>query len=382
MNNPNNALLNNFYRHQQMNIPFQQNNLLRNNPALMANMQYQKSQQMQQMKMMQMQQNMQRMKMQQELKKKEKEHLNKIQNLNKFDKADFTKAIIQPEESKLTKKEKDDIDINYKELDNQYGNEEKYKKNLKKYWDKRTNQPYKNILKDEDYTKNFKKKDDLIVHKVTDLDKDAEKLELEFQDKDDDREKHDGELKMIYSTSKEAENKKKFEYNNVYKFRMKYDPKDHEGKKQDKIDYYKKEQKKLEKGNKKFNEVIEHLVNNSLFNKDQLENLGITTQDDEINVDMNKIEQVDKELKEHYGEEYDKLMRELDDDDKEEIELDKKEEERRQRRENKKKTKTNKSNISTEDKVILKKKIIDTKSDEPIKKKKATAVIKKKAKKN
>ena len=37
---------------------------------------------------------------------------------------------------------------------------------IKDMWAKRTNQPYKNILKNQDYSKKFEKKEDLIVHKI------------------------------------------------------------------------------------------------------------------------------------------------------------------------------------------------------------------------
>lgn len=309
MNNQNNSLLNNFYNHNRQQIPFQQNNLLRNNPIIgnnfnrqnnqqYNNQQYNNSQQIQQMKMYQMQQQMAKMKMLQEVKKKEKEILKNLSKINNSTKKDITELIIKPENNKLTKEELEQIDVNYKEMENKFGNEDNYKKNLQKYWDKRTNQPYKNILKEEDYTKSFKEKDDLIVHKVTDLDKDEEKLEMEFKEKDEDREKHDGELKAIYTLSKKAENKKKFEYNNVYKFRFKYDPKDHDSNKQDKMEYYKKQQKKLDKENKRFNEAIESLVNSNIYSKEQLQSLGITTneRDNSIDINFDKMDEISQQL--------------------------------------------------------------------------------------
>lgn len=306
MNNQNNNLFNNFYKYQQSRIPMQQNNLLRNNPVFNNNIRYNQNQtqQMKQMQMANMIKHMQKVKMQQEMKKQEK-----LKNLNKIDTKLITKTIIKPEENNITDKDKEEIELYYNQLEDKYKNDANYKKNIKKYWDKRTNTPYKNILVKEDYTKNFKDKKDLIVYKVTDEDKDEEKLEFEYKDLEKNVENHDNELKIIYSTSKEAQYKKKFEYNNVYKFRIKYDPKDHQEKKQDKIEYYKKEQKRLEKGNKKFNDIVESMVTNDLFDKNQLEKLGITNNNNEISVDMEKIDQLESELKNSLGnDEYNKLM--------------------------------------------------------------------------
>lgn len=130
------------------------------------------------------------------------------------------------------------------------------------WWSKRTNEPYKNILKDEDWRKDFKKEEDLIVHKVTDLDKvglmdDYEALIALI-------EVHDGELKVIFSSSKETEHKKAFKFVQKYKYRMKYDPKDYN----DLKDYYKKEQKKFDKEQKRIDDVISRLMDDEMDEKE------------------------------------------------------------------------------------------------------------------
>ncbi len=79
---------------------------------------------------------------------------------------------------------------------------------------------------------------------------------------------------MIYSTSHELEHKKKFEYNNKYKYRIKYDPSDHNKLKKDKISYYKREQKKMDNDREKTDAIIEDLVNKGIFDKDELEDIG------------------------------------------------------------------------------------------------------------
>ena len=72
-------------------------------------------------------------------------------------------AIIKPIE--VEKTDSRELLGKFREVSNKLESE------LKEHWAKRTNQPYKNILKNEDYTKNFRKKEDLIVHKVSSLDK-------------------------------------------------------------------------------------------------------------------------------------------------------------------------------------------------------------------
>ena len=130
------------------------------------------------------------------------------------------------------------------------------------WWSKRTNEPYKNILKDEDWRKDFKKEDDLIVHKVTDLDKVG--LMDDYTALVDLIEVHNGELKVIFSSSKETEHKKTFKFVQKYKYRMKYDPKDYN----DLKDYYKKEQKKFDREQKHIDTVISRLMDDDMDDKE------------------------------------------------------------------------------------------------------------------
>ena len=303
-NNPNNNLLNGFYRHQQNQIPFQQNTLLNNNPIMQSNANYSQSNQQQNMNRMQMLQNMQYIKQMQYIKR-----LEKIKELDKMKMDDdkIREYVIHPEKIIKNKDDNEKINVNYNLLEKMYQSEESFKSGANKFWNDRTNEPYKNIIKDTKYYEQFlteqkrKKldnKDELIVHKVTLADKDEDLLEEEWYDKEQKIEKHDNELKMIYSTSKEAEHKKKFEYNHKYKYRMKYDPSDHSEMKKDKIEYYKKEQEKHEKNNKKMEDIIEEILEKDLLSTDQLKKLGINNIDNTIEVDM---EQLESKLKEQYG---------------------------------------------------------------------------------
>lgn len=93
----------------------------------------------------------------------------------------------------------------------------KYNVNLEKYWKNRTNLPYKNILYDQKYDKQITKEDDLILHKVSKIDKIKEEQVNKYKEN---LERHDNELKIIYSANKKAEHYKQFEYNHKHKYRV------------------------------------------------------------------------------------------------------------------------------------------------------------------
>ena len=68
------------------------------------------------------------------------------------------------------------------------------------------------------------------------------------------------------------QHKKNFDYNQVYKYRLKHDPKNHESLKKDKIKYYKEQQKKQEEGKKKL-DLLESLIDDGIFEKDDVESI-------------------------------------------------------------------------------------------------------------
>ena len=177
------------------------------------------------------------------------------------DKNELRNLIIRP--IKIEKSDKHEITIKYKDLENNFS-----KRELENLWVKRNNQPYKNIIKDERYIKpEYKKREDLIVHKVTSLDKIG--VDTEFDQYNTNLEKHNGELKIQYSQSKELENKKKFEYNNLYKYATKYDPQGHGELKENNIDYLKKEQEKIVKDKKNIDDIIQNLVVSNILTEEE-----------------------------------------------------------------------------------------------------------------
>lgn len=255
-----NRLLYEYQKSQQNNIPLQNNMLLNTNPFFVNNMQY-SPQQMQQMQQL-----------------KEIQHIKQLEKLNDMeitmDKDKIKESIIKPIKIEKSKDAKE-LESKFKNVESQYIDKKKkdYGPEIHKYWQSRTNEPYKNILKNENYTKTYKDKDDLIVHRVTV--KDKEGVTEELSKMNEKLEKHNNELKVIYSTDQENEHKKKFDYNHVYKYRVKYDPKGHDTLKQDKVKYYKEKQKKEEEGKKKKDSILESLVNDGIFNQDELAGIDI-----------------------------------------------------------------------------------------------------------
>ena len=216
--------------------------------------------------------------------------LDKNRDTLRLDKDELRNAIIRP--IKIEKADKQDIIIKYRDLQNNISS----KRELEELWKKRTNQTYKNIIKDEKYQKKeYKKKEDLIIHKVTNADKFGVDTELkDFQGK---IETQNGELKIQYSSSKEVEHKKKFEYNNKYKYTVKYDPKAHEELKDNNVEYFKKEQEKNEKDKKKVDDIIQNLLNSDNLSEEEKKDISLVDdKSDELNEEIKK-EQENKPIK-------------------------------------------------------------------------------------
>jgi hypothetical protein len=228
---------------------------------------------------------------------KQNERLNELEKI--IDKEKLRETIIKPLkviEEKIDKNEFNNmITLKNKEFVPEREN----------YWRARTNQPYKNILKNEDYSlfyqkkNNDLKKEELIVHKVTDADKLEERLLKEFIELSETIEKHDHELKAIYSLSEKMNHKKKFYYIHVNKYeKIKYDPADFNDMKNDKIELYKKEQEKIDKGKKKIDDIIEDLVYKGMLTQEDVDELNKQKADEETFENSDNIEKLMEQLTE------------------------------------------------------------------------------------
>lgn len=285
----NNRMVNGYQRVANNSTPFVDNQLLQNNPAFFANIRdnsyYQKM-------------NMEKM-----------EKMRRIKNVDELglSKDKLTNFIICPikvekESAEKLKKEYNQRDIAYVG----FKDKDSAPKIVKDLWKGRKNNPWKNILKDEDYTKKFETEDDLVVHKVTQLDKNFIMTMAEFEEMIEFIEFHDGELRIKYSDAKENKYKEKFDYENKIKHRVKYDPKNYNELKK----FYKHEQKKLKKANKRVDEMIEILLATENFTKEELEEINKPYEDDEKDANITLTfekgdalleEQLEKELAEEFG---------------------------------------------------------------------------------
>lgn len=236
--------------YQRSNLPFQNNPLLMNNPQYVNMINERQSP---------LNQDISKYKHIQEMKKQQK--------YGDLDKSLVHESVIRP--INVTRENKKDFIDKFNKLDSQWDN---MKKNA---WETRTNQPYKNILKGEKYDKFINRKniekEELVVHRVTDADKEG--FREAVQELENSKEKHNNELKVIYSASEETKHKKQFEYNHRDKYKVKYDPKNFDELKKDQYDYYKKEQEKIEKDKNNVMDILDNLLNSGMLDKEEIEKI-------------------------------------------------------------------------------------------------------------
>lgn len=218
--------------------------------------------------------------------------INKLNNIDQiYNKDELKKMIINPQQI-----EKPNLNlvslIESKNLENE--------KDLNESIKKRINQPYKGIIKDFNYDKKIKNESDLVIHKVTEEDKKLFDKDMNiYQNKIENQNK---EIKNIYSLDKELEHKKDFEYQHKYKYRSKIENVDESDLRIDRIEYYKKEQNKLEDNKKKIDDILLNLIDSGILS----ENL------DSINYEKINTKDLENTLKNAFGEEeFNRLLKEL-----------------------------------------------------------------------
>jgi hypothetical protein len=251
------------------------------------------------------------------------EQIKRAKNINDLgmDKKQLSEYIIDP--IKINKTTKEEINTKLRDVEQQYiipVNSTKFEDQSNAYlrdlWKNRTNTAYKNVIKKELFDKDYKKyyredifrkdinnRNELLVHKVIkDVDADEDLLEAEFLLIQEILEKHNGELKNIYSSSNENKNKKEFEYAQKYRYRLEYNPKDSEELK----DFYKKEQQKINKENKMLDQIINMLVEEEDLTKDEVDKLNTELQQSKKK--GNKIKDLEEELREELGEDFQDVL--------------------------------------------------------------------------
>jgi hypothetical protein len=225
-------------------------------------------------------------------------NMRKIKKFNNIDQMysqnDLKKLIL-----KSQKIEKPNINLDSLINNKQQTNSNDLKESIKK----RTNEPYKGIIKNFDYSKIREQHvEDLIIHKVNDQDKNIEVFDSNLNIFHNKIEKQNIDIKDTYSIDKKTEHKKEFDYQLKYKYRTKIDSGDDDDIRIDRIEFYKKEQSKIEENKKKIDDILLNLIDSGILS-DNLESI------DYDKLDTNDLE---NKLKNIFGEdEFNKILKEL-----------------------------------------------------------------------
>ncbi len=220
------------------------------------------------------------------------EHLNNIDN--KYNNEKLQNLIIQTKKIEKT-------NTNIKDIATKRDKENK--DNIKIFEKNRTNMPYKCIIKKFDYTKEIKNEKELIVYTANKEDKNKELFEGNLKKHNDKITQINDDIKKDYSIDNRNKHDEKFIQNHVYKYRTKIkDADDESDLRVDRIEFYKKEQKKLEENETKINNILFDLINTGAIS----ENLD--------SIDYNKIDsdKLEEMMRANFGdEEFEKMYKEL-----------------------------------------------------------------------
>jgi hypothetical protein len=229
---------------------------------------------------------------------KDSYNIKKINHFNNIDKKynneTLQKLIIQSE--KITKP---NINIQKVVEKKEKDNEKDYEKSRKN----RVNNPYKCIIKDFNYDKKIEKDKDLIIYKVNENDKNKELFDKKFKKHTKTKKKETKEIEDLYGLDKKNKHMKAFDYNHKYKYRTKIEDVDDDSNlRTDRVEYYKREQEKVEENKQKIDNILMDLIDNGAIS----DNL------DTINYDKINSEDFEQKLKLAFGEEeFNKLYDEL-----------------------------------------------------------------------
>ena len=295
MFNNSNFLLREHNKYSQNNIPFQNNKLLSNNPNYINTLNN---------NMFQQKLNMVKM-----------EQINKLKQIApNIDKDKLIEYVICP--IKINKCDKNELNKNLSIIEKSYISDKTKNNELNSLWKNRTNLPYKTIIRNNDYKKKIKSNKDLIVHKVTTEDKIG--LMKQYDELQSILKQHNTQLSVIYSKSEELDHKKKFKYNNSYKFRLKHDPKNFN----DIKELHKKEQTQIDKQQQKIDNLINTLMDSDILNQneknkmiqdieEQQKNINEYNKQIKCNLHTKVDENIDENIDEKIDEEIDKIKKEL-----------------------------------------------------------------------
>ena len=139
---------------------------------------------------------------------------------------------------------------------------------------KRTNIPYKIIIKDKIITHELNKDefgDKIIVHKTTVDDSNIEKFNKELNNKFQEKKKINDELEIEFHIDNYSKHKKNFEYKETFIKNLAFEQNSFDESKHDYIEFYKQKQKEVEEGKKMCDEILRNIDNNNnIIKKEEL----------------------------------------------------------------------------------------------------------------
>ena len=238
-----NPLMNQYneYSQRNTNIPFQNNNLIKNNIAISN-------------------------KLYENIHRREAGNYNSNNNYVKPQKetreyVDIVKEMLKPMEHET---DNTFIHENYKTKRQEYDN---YTAGLEKI--KLTNVPYKIIMKDNIVNKPVDKitEDDFVVHKVVNgIDNNLGQFNREHDELEEEMEKINNEIEMEYNFDNYVQHKKNFEYRETFIKNTSYKSNDFNENKQDYIEFFEKKQKELDDGIKYCDDILKILNDDNNVN--------------------------------------------------------------------------------------------------------------------
>lgn len=211
---------------------------------------------------------------------------------------------------KITKEDPSIVESKHTERKNDYTLE-----SLKRISTLCKNIPYKTISDGKNIQKDFKNQNELILHTVTEIDRDKIKLLDQFLELEKILDLDTNEIKRMFPDEDEEINRQNFEYVQKFKYRIKYNPRDFN-------DLKRKYQRKQNKIKEKYKQIENHI--NEILDGEEMKNFTeeekqlLRNATDEISDEIKKSQLDMKEslklhLEEQFGKKkYDKLMEHTD----------------------------------------------------------------------
>lgn len=147
---------------------------------------------------------------------------------------------------------------------------------------KRTNDPYKNIIKDHVINKKVRNAKELIVHTVTDADKNRKNFDTELTNKKNEKKEINKQIKLDFHIDNYSSNKEKFEFKESFIKNLAYNSNAFNENKEDYIDFYRKHQKEAEEGQNLCDKILHNMIDTGLIKPEELPS--------DINIDSQSID--------------------------------------------------------------------------------------------